>query len=54
MTHQVGDTVFWATVSTAGEFTFIGHPKGDKKRKVLVLTNSAMTGEEFDRATKWR
>jgi hypothetical protein len=48
MTHQVGDTVFWATVSTAGEVTFIGRPKGDKKGKVLVLANSAMTGEEFD------
>ena len=48
MTCQVGDTVFWATASIAGEFTFIGHPKGDKDGKVLALANSAMVGEEFD------
>ena len=48
MIYQVGDTVFWATASTAGEFTVIGHPKGDKDGKVRVLANSAMVGEKFD------
>jgi hypothetical protein len=29
--------VFWATLTTAGEYTFIAHPKGYKDGKVLVL-----------------
>lgn len=28
--YSVGDVVFWGTPTTAGEYTFIGHPKGDK------------------------
>ena len=35
--YSVGDVVFWGTPTTAGEYTFIGHPKGDKGGKVLVL-----------------
>src|SRR5687768_9786678 len=33
--YQVGDIVFWATASAAGEYTLIGHPKG--KPRVLVF-----------------
>jgi hypothetical protein len=29
MTYQVGDIVFWATASAAGEYAVIGHPKGN-------------------------
>lgn len=47
-TYSVGDIVFWATPGVAGELTFIGHPRGDKSGKMLVLANSAMVGEEFD------
>ena len=48
MTYQIGDTVFWATSSTAGEYTFIGHLKGDKAGKVLVLAMAAEVGFEVD------
>jgi hypothetical protein len=48
MTYQVGDTVFWATASTAGEFCFIGHPRDDKAGKVLVLADSAEIKMEID------
>ena len=44
----MGDTVFWATASTAGEWTFIGHPKGDKGVRVLVLAHSAEVGVDID------
>lgn len=29
MAYAIGDGVFWATASTAGEWTFIGHPRGE-------------------------
>jgi hypothetical protein len=29
MAFKVGDIVFWATASAAGECTVIGHPKGE-------------------------
>jgi len=48
MTNQVGDVVFWATASTAGEYTFIGHPNGDRTGKVLVLAMAAEVGFEVD------
>ena len=48
MTYQVGDTVYWGTPITAGEYTFIGHPRGDKAGKVLVLAHSAEIGFEVD------
>jgi hypothetical protein len=32
-THQIGDTVFWATVSTGGEFTFMVGPKGTRRER---------------------
>ena len=48
MTYQVGDTVFWATPTTAGEYTFIGHPKSDKAGKVLVLALGAEVGFEVN------
>ena len=35
--YSVGDVVSWGTPTTAGEYTFIGHPKGDKDGNVLVL-----------------
>jgi hypothetical protein len=40
--------VFWATPATAGEYTFIGHPKGDKDGRVLVLAIAAEVGFEVD------
>jgi hypothetical protein len=46
--YSVGDVVFWGTPTTAGEYTFIGHPKGDKAGKVLVLVHSAEIGFEVD------
>ena len=42
--YSVGDVVFWGTLTTAGEYTFIGHPKGDKAGKVLVLAHSGEIG----------
>jgi hypothetical protein len=47
-TYNVGDVVFWGTPTTAGEYTFIGHPKGDKGGKVLMLAHSAEVGFEVD------
>jgi hypothetical protein len=46
--HSVGDVVFWGTPTTAGEYTFIGHPKGDKDGKILVLAHSGEVGQEVD------
>src|SRR5688572_6208669 len=46
--YSVGDVVFWGTPTTAGEYTFIGHPKGDTAGKVLVLAHSAEIGFEVD------
>lgn len=47
-TYQIGDGVFWATASTAGGWTFIGHPRGDKAGKVLVLASSPEIGFEIE------
>jgi hypothetical protein len=33
--YRIGDIVFWATASAAGEYTVIGHPKGEPN--VLVF-----------------
>ena len=46
--YSVGDVVFWGTSTTAGEYTFIGHPKGDKAGKVLVLALGAEIGFDVD------
>jgi hypothetical protein len=46
--YSVGDVVFWGTPTTAGEYTFIGHPRGDKAGKVLVLAMAAEIGFEVD------
>ena len=46
--YSIGDGVFWATGTTAGEWTFIGHPKGDKAGKILVLARSGEIGIEVD------
>src|SRR5687767_1426024 len=46
--YAIGDVVFWGTPTTAGEYTFIGHPKGDKAGRVLVLAHSAEIGFEVD------
>jgi hypothetical protein len=48
MAYKVGDIVFWATTSAAGEYTVIGHPKGDKAGKVSVLAMAADIGFEVD------
>lgn len=48
VTYQIGDTVFWGTPTTAGEYCFIGHPRGDKEGKVLVLAHSGEIGFEVD------
>jgi hypothetical protein len=46
--YSVGDVVFWGMPTTAGEYTFIGHPRGDRAGKVLVLAHSGETGVEID------
>jgi hypothetical protein len=46
--YAIGDVVFWGTPTTAGEYTFIGHSKGDKAGKVLVLAMAAEVGFEVD------
>ena len=46
--YSVGDVVFWGTPTTAGEYTFIGHPKGDTAGKVRVLAHSGEVGPEID------
>ena len=50
MTYQIGDVVFYSLSghTVAGEATFIGHPKGDKSSKVLVLALAAEVGFEVD------
>jgi hypothetical protein len=47
-TYQIGDVVFWGTPTTAGEYTFIGHPRGDEAGKVMVLAHSGEIGFEVD------
>jgi hypothetical protein len=46
--YSIGDVVFWGAPTTGGEYTFIGHPKGDRTGKVLVLAHSAEIGFEVD------
>ena len=48
MTYQVGDVVFYSLSghTVSGEGTFIGHPKGDRAGKVLVLAMAAEIGFE--------
>jgi hypothetical protein len=46
--YSVGDVVFWGTRTTAREYTFIGHPKGDKAGKVLVLAHAGEVGKEIN------
>jgi hypothetical protein len=46
--YSVGDVVFWGTPTTAGEYSFIGHPKGAKDGKVLVLAHSGEIGVKID------
>jgi len=48
MAYSIGDVVSWATPTTTGEYTFIGHPKGDKAGKVLVLAHSGEVGQKVD------
>jgi hypothetical protein len=36
------------TPTTAGEYTFIGYPRGDKAGKVLVLAHSGEVGRQID------
>jgi hypothetical protein len=43
VSYAIGDLVFWGTPTTAGEYTFIDHPRGDKAGKVLVLAHSVRT-----------
>jgi hypothetical protein len=47
--YSIGDVVFWGTPTTAGEYTFIGHPKGDTAGKVLVLAHSGEVGQVLAR-----
>jgi len=46
--YDVGDVVFWGTPTTAGEYTFIGHPKGDHSGETLILAFSGEIGFEVD------
>ena len=48
MAYSVGDVVFWSTASAAGAYTFIGHPKGDKAGKILVLAHSGEVSCQVD------
>jgi hypothetical protein len=43
--YKVGDLVFWATSSAAGEYTFIGYPQGDKTGADLMLAMASVGGE---------
>ena len=52
--YNIGDIVLWATASTAGEYTSIGHPKGDNDGSVLVLAHSAEIGFEVMYSTAWQ
>ena len=46
--YNVGDVVFWGTPTTGGEYTFIGHPKGDHSGETLILAFSGEIGFEVD------
>jgi hypothetical protein len=46
--YSIGDGVFWVLPSSAGEWTFIGHPKCDKAGKILLLARSGEIGIEVD------
>jgi hypothetical protein len=48
MAYSIGDVVFWGTPTTAGEYLFIGHPRGDRAGKILVLAHSGEIGHEVD------
>ena len=39
--YSVGDIVFWATASAAGEYTVIGHPKGQPDVLVFAAGREA-------------
>ncbi len=47
--YTVGDIVFWATASAAGEYAVIGHPKG--KPHVLVFENGGEVDAELCQLT---
>ena len=47
--YSVGDIVFWATASAAGEYTVIGHPKG--KPHVLVFEGGGEVDAELCKPT---
>jgi hypothetical protein len=47
--YGVGDIVFWATPTTAGEYTVIGHPKG--KPHVLVFEGGGEVDAELCQPT---
>jgi len=44
--YKIGDVVFWSTASAAGDYTFIGHPKGDKTGRYLVLVIGSIGKED--------
>jgi hypothetical protein len=46
---QVGDIVFWATASAAGEYTVIGHPRGQPN--VMVFAGGGEVDTEDCRPT---
>jgi hypothetical protein len=47
--YSVGDFIFWATASAAGEYTVIGHPKG--KPHVLVFEGGGEVDAELCQPT---
>jgi hypothetical protein len=49
MAYKVGDIIFWATASDAGEYTVIGHPKG--KLHVLVFEGGGEVDAELCQPT---
>jgi hypothetical protein len=48
MSYHVGDLVFWILGTASGEAVFIGHPKTDKSRRVLILATDAEIGFKID------
>jgi hypothetical protein len=47
--YRIGDIVFWATASAAGEYTVISHPKG--KPHVLVFEGGGEVDAELCQPT---
>ncbi len=47
MAFKVGDIVFWATASAAGEYTVIGHPKWESPRVLVFEGGGEVDAEDL-------